>query len=565
MIEKIKRLFQKKMVFTIVFLSAIFIQVTSVNALGNITSRHIIFHDNFFEYNENKLLVSYKQAYIHAKNYAENNLQDKNYIIFACNALEVCVVPFEENETLKGSMIWRWVNSANKEFTFVITSHTYTYWFKDIGLVRTSNSGDPQSNGNASYYNPLKQNPTTEQFSTNTDLNFPFICKGQCEIKFDGYANYSPFYFESLEYKDIVYNWGDNLEFFSVSGGENEEDIIYKQIHSVDFNLTNKDYTNNKFKVIINREIGIDRIRASEFQFYGLKNNNGLYNWEQINSFETGCAVDDYNESYTSNSYTFEVTGLTSACTGLFNTYEKVIFKIIYNNASEIDKISVSGADYYLNDYSDQHIIQKFNTKDFNYINFTTTLEEYSHFYDFNILPGDNIYLHLFNTQTREFSEYGVYTKEKENNHKYYLNIGQSLHTGFWLTYNIPIKPEDIAAFKDFDFKFAYVPDGLYYSITPRDGTRLNENAVIVDEAGNPIITDLIPTNDYIHVYYNFNILSDLFKYINKFMSDNNRLISEFSNLTNYFFLSLNTQIRNSLIAIYTIIILVSVMLNIRG
>ena len=285
-----------------------------------------------------------------------------------------------------------------------------------------------------------------------------------------------------------------------------EEVNLITNVYSVDFYLeTDVDYMNKNFKIKMQKN-DVSNIFGEAFKFYGLVNDSGLYHWEELLASDTGCAVDDYIESYSSNEYFFEVKGLTSECSNLFNNYEKILFKVQFANSYSLDKITVNSPveDFYINTYSYMHIIQKFNTSDFKYINFTTTLSQWSSEYDFNIKyfekMNKDVFIDLFDIKTKKFKEYLVPNDFDEieiyNNKRYYINFGQSTNTGFWITYNIPTKPKDIENFIDFDFTFSYVPNDLYYSINLRDGTKENNNAVIVDENGNPQIVDIEP--DYL-------------------------------------------------------------------
>lgn len=569
MLKIIKQLYYKKklVVFIPLFMIAIFLLPTSIANAQTLTIDNLHFSiSNILDYDYNDPAYGVKDRsineiynmYIDLFNNSDydyyyiyggvnDTLPRSNLTLFMFNEGDVysdvwsyaCIWDSNGGWGMKipnigNKKIYRYTYNTNKIEEFNIGNRDgYTQIFPCSRYVKNNHASD--------FYIPIL---------TNYDgfyLNFQEL----------GYS-----YFKNIKINDVNYVPGVNN--ISVIPFSNDTINVPKQVYSVDFNLNNKDYTQNKFKIKIDRVDNINNIRASAFKFYGLKNNNGLFNWEELKSNLTGCAVDDYNDFYNSNSYTFEVFGLTSACNNLFNNYEKLIFKIIFNNAYDIDNITTSGSSFYLNGYSDKHIIEEFNTADFKYINFTTTLDQYSNFYDFNIDPGHDIFLHLFNTQTKEFKEYGVYARESGKNHKYYLNIGQKLNAGFWLTYNIPIKPEDITNFKDFKFKFGYIPEYLYYSMVPRDGTRLNENAIIVDGNGNPIITNLKPTDDIVLIYYKFENISDLFKVVNKFMSNNNRIITEIGSLTNYFFINLNEHIRSSLIAVYSALILCAIILNTR-
>lgn len=222
MLEIIKKIFQKKTAFIIVFLSAIFILPISANALGIITNRHVNLHDNFFEYNEDTLNSSYKTAYINAVNFVNTeNLTD--YLIFPWGANKVAIFT-SFNDITSGndidfSLSMRWYSSANKEFTLNINNIT--------DMAQVEHYVATQYNVTKKYdlrpnfcFNPGKHciingfgNRTIQDFYSNTSLNIPLKCKGKgCNVDLD-FLDINPYYFESIKYRNVIYNKGDILDF----------------------------------------------------------------------------------------------------------------------------------------------------------------------------------------------------------------------------------------------------------------------------------------------------------------------------------------------------------------
>ncbi|MFA5603469.1 MAG: hypothetical protein WDA12_01260 [Bacilli bacterium] len=210
MINLIKKILDKKKLvgFIVCFLSAIFLMpISSVNALGEITNRHIEFHDSFFEFDNNKD-YSFKQAFINAIEFGD--LTYENYVILPTTDNRVILINYDliSNNDFK----IRWFNSTNKEFMFnfeCLSTCSYDLISKTGRTVITSGLSISRTY-NYTFYNATT-NPTIEEFFTNIDLNLPIYSKN-VDLIFTGVSNYSPYYFESLGYRGNIYNWDDKLD-----------------------------------------------------------------------------------------------------------------------------------------------------------------------------------------------------------------------------------------------------------------------------------------------------------------------------------------------------------------
>lgn len=303
------------------------------------------------------------------------------------------------------------------------------------------------------------------------------------------------------------------------------------------------------------------------FDTYRLYENNGLYHYEKATTTDKMCTMSDYVESVNEdNKWTIKLIDLTcDKSDGAVGFYYKINLTNVFDYARlELNKKMPIN---YINKYSWNRIIKTFNTSEFKYINFSSNLDNYIDTWyvkaleDYIESPAKEMYFTYFNLDSLKFIDYLDESNSYGRNPNIYnVLLGQESKRG--LTLNR--KNTDIldSNYNHFNFELAFNPNNLYFSITPNDSTALNDNAVVVDNEGNPNNVDIeLEEGIGTGVYTDY---SSLFKNINKFMRDNMLYISEFFGLFNYGFNKLDSQIKTFIITIFTMLVVVVVITRLR-
>lgn len=317
----------------------------------------------------------------------------------------------------------------------------------------------------------------------------------------------------------------------------------------------------------------ISQPKVYTVMFYGLKNTNGLYNWEMLDD----CTNPDfpsefcdlrasYEDMYNDKIHYNELGsfGFTFKATidflDIFDTYDEIRVVVRFDNMlkGKIDywdtnsKIDYTNLDlnYFGFDYSKQinHSIKN------RYILFTTKEQNISgNLYITS--SSDEIFVDYFNTKLLMFTDYSKLSKRKDLNNTYffrYENIGLNSALGFYIL-------TDKNRVEDLIYHF-YVKPNLYFSFNNSDTL---DNSIFIDNEGNIIIGDISITPDEF-IGFKFDNIDDLFENINKFNTKISKVTEEIHNVVQYAYDSLNIYIQSFLITIFTIILVCATIKIIR-
>ena len=550
MIKYLKKIFYKKKLagITICFLSVIFLMpISNASALGEITDRHIEFHDKFFEYRPDFNYI-YEQQYENALYYAiNNNLTDYVIIPRSFNSVFLFILknqhPLNLGNDLSIDLGFRWYNSNNKEFYFVVKDKNDSPHFKVDYYIFENNSFSKYSsevlvgqpfNSNSHLFPQSKTN--YNDYSVNDNLNFPIYCEGNCNIYFWGRPNYSPYYFESIKYKDVVYNWEDNLDFLLNNDEEDDDYIPQRKLYNFQIDLKNQshlEYTHS-FKIDYNAYNRPFENLLKGFEFVGLVNDNGLYHWEKTDS----CYINnnDYQLLSSDERFRIDIANINGDC---LDYYDRVKLIVKLNNATlKLDyNLSIdTNSSIYYNFLSDSSVVDVFSN--YKYVNFTT--------------DKNNVNFDLFvkessdgKFENRHFFKY--FDKNELKTTDEYVNN----HIGPYPVYNNMYKLHNVVLNKDKGltvFKmnkmnnevFTFEYNDIYYSLTDND---FNKNVKIVDEEGTPQVVDIDveypdpPSENIINVNVGVSSLKDGISVVHTLYSTfYNNLTVEFKILHNLFF-----------------------------
>ncbi len=299
--------------------------------------------------------------------------------------------------------------------------------------------------------------------------------------------------------------------------------------------------------------------------FYGLKNENGLYHWEQIQDDCTNpdfpdefCDLkvkydDMYNDEILYND--FGSLGFTFKAKvdflNIFEEYESIRIAVRLDNAmtGKIDyydtnsKVAATSLDvnYFNFDYS-----RNVNHSNRNrYVLFTTKEKNISD----NLYitsKEDSIFVDYFNTKLLMFTDYSKLKKRTELENTYifrYENIGLDNALGFYIL-------TDKNRTENLVYHF-YTKPNLYFSFNNSDTL---DNSIFIDDQGNIKTGDIAITPDEL-IDFSFNNIEDLFENIKKFNEKISEITEYIHDVLQYAYDSLNIYIKAFLITIFTIVL----------
>lgn len=299
------------------------------------------------------------------------------------------------------------------------------------------------------------------------------------------------------------------------------------------------------------------------FDTYRLYENNGLYHYEKATTTDKMCTMTDYVESVNAdNKWTIKLIDLTcNKSDGAIGFYYKINITNVFDYARlELkEKMPI----HYINNFSWNRIIKTFNTSQFKYINFSSNLDNYTDTWymysnEFEGRIGHEMYFTYFNLDSLKFFDY-LDEGAESSPAVYNPLIGQEIKRGLTLNRkNTDILNGD---YNHFNFDLVFNPNNLYFSITENDGTAYNDGAIIVDDLGNPIESNIELEDGVVGEIIDY---TNLLKYINNFMRDSSVYINEFFGLFNYGFNKIDIHIRNFIIALFSMLVITVIVIRLR-
>lgn len=276
------------------------------------------------------------------------------------------------------------------------------------------------------------------------------------------------------------------------------------------------------------------------FKFYGLVNDDGLYHWEELDN-TSNSYVDDYEDYYQDGKYYFNVKKMNLD----FTNYEKIIFRSIFFNDNYLESAvtrsnneKISRDDVFYNTvFGPTYLNMQFDTKEFFYLNITSTLSEYkSRWYTWDYSDSDPYkqpYLNYFDLTTSQF------VSESHGLPLYYANdlnydfiekhdvvIGTSTNKGVVITEEF--KKRSVAGLvftyrEQFTYNVIFEFKDLYFSY---NNTNDNEKKIYIDKDGNRYQDDGVKaSNTNVEQFEGTNALENITDFLNDL-----RLTSDYFN-----------------------------------
>lgn len=345
------------------------------------------------------------------------------------------------------------------------------------------------------------------------------------------------FTFDDIDTIDITNGINPDID------NNNDEDTMLYSIDIYTSNNKNYDFEifyNDKNNYKLNN---ISKADIDCFKFYGLKNNNDLYSWEQI--IDTSFMIDYTDNNYikTNNGFYFK-----ASVTIPDHEYEKIKLAIVLKNAHKYE-IQVNTSEQF-----------DFNFLGDNYSRYKTSLEinklivfsSYETQSDFIYILNNKakVFADYYNTQNYNFESFGLidYYKTFRNNtfnRFYYENIGYKNNKGFYL------KTND----NDFNEYYFYIKPGLYFSLVRN---LPDAAATIIDENGN-IVKEILKYYEY--EYENYNSILDIFNIIKN--NNSEVLTSKITEIWNIF--KTDKKIYNYLILLIAISLIILLLKSMKS
>lgn len=542
---------QKIIYLTICFLAAILASTISneqVSAYGNQTQAFAELDNNIvFDLTVQQSIVNDffqdKESYI-VHFASKPNLTTGNFSLYACDTVELDIK-------------FDYFNYSSKEIKIRSNSSTYCIRasYNENGVLYSMSYG--------SVFNEIYKlsNYFDDDYFYNNGASIPIeIFKGDIDfvLKHSSYLQpRNAQSYSSIKNNDVIYNVDDKIFNLSSDYGllyydENEEldipdpidpdEYLNEQVFSIDYLIYNTLPNDLSLELVLeaDRNTILDSIDS-----YSLYKENGLYTWRESDN----CIIyGDYNEVVTANKHKITIEEVECDFSdGSISHY----FKIMLKNAYNYTNLSVAGGnESFVNTYSDKHLINKFNTSQFKYLNVSTTKDFWNSYDLFYLTRGEELYIDYFDLEKLDFDGYTSFV-DRDDYVIYQLDFGKERKRGFWLTYNVPIGND---VWDDFDFNFAFVPDEIYYQISARDGTRENNDAIIIDSEGQASVVYLEISKDITKKTYTG--IGDFFKDLNNNIAQLNNYFNDFSYLFSYLFLGFNPLVQNILIALLILVLI---------
>ena len=437
-----------------------------------------------------------------------------------------------------------------------------TYHYLELFFSSNNKSVSPTQDGNSWRFNGGYTN-SFQYFVSSTFVKFYTFGKSDItrlslgHVKENGFMNYASSCFYYFSNYDIVYR--DTGEIAIPSSKPKKIDFNYQydkkrgpldKLYSIDYIFDSNTFTSD---TAIQYEINyIDEyekysdenissyLYLNGFKFYGLVNDDGLYHWEELDN-TSNSYVDDYEDYYQDGKYYFNVKKMNLDLTN----YEKIIFRSIFFNDNYLESAvtrsnneKISRDDVFYNTvFGPTYLNMQFDTKEFFYLNITSTLSEYkSRWYTWDYSDSDPYkqpYLNYFDLTTSQF------VSESHGLPLYYANdlnydfiekhdvvIGTSTNKGVAITEEF--KKRSVAGLvftyrEQFTYNVIFEFKDLYFSY---NNTNDNEKKIYIDKDGNRYQDDGVKaSNTNVEQFEGTNALENITDFLNDL-----RLTSDYFN-----------------------------------
>lgn len=437
-----------------------------------------------------------------------------------------------------------------------------TYHYLELFFSSNNKSVSPTQDGNSWRFNGGYTN-SFQYFVSSTFVKFYTFGKSDItrlslgHVKENGFMNYASSCFYYFSNYDIVYR--DTGEIAIPSSKPKKIDFNYQydkkrgpldKLYSIDYIFDSNTFTSD---TAIQYEINyIDEyekysdenissyLYLNGFKFYGLVNDDGLYHWEELDN-TSNSYVDDYEDYYQDGKYYFNVKKMNLDLTN----YEKIIFRSIFFNDNYLESAvtrsnneKISRDDVFYNTvFGPTYLNMQFDTKEFFYLNITSTLSEYkSRWYTWDYSDSDPYkqpYLNYFDLTTSQF------VSESHGLPLYYANdlnydfiekhdvvIGTSTNKGVVITEEF--KKRSVAGLvftyrEQFTYNVIFEFKDLYFSY---NNTNDNEKKIYIDKDGNRYQDDGVKaSNTNVEQFEGTNALENITDFLNDL-----RLTSDYFN-----------------------------------
>lgn len=396
------------------------------------------------------------------------------------------------------------------------------------------------------------------QHSTSTSMPYYKIKYGDVDLlrSSDNYLEPSENYLKKEEpYKvkrSIEFN--TSISSFDIYVDKDDEltNLTYK-LNYVDYN----DYTIND----------ITKSKLYTVMFYGLKNDNGLYNWEMLDD----CTNWDYPSEYCHVKSKFEqleseldkegftVEGYIDFL-NIFNEYDTVRVVLRLDNAitGKIDywdkNMEIAATDVDVNYFGFDYSRNLSDSDLYRYTIFSTKEQDISGNLYITSQSKD-ITINYFDTKYANFKEFSYLAGVSKVNNAWLFNyehIGLNNNLGFYL-----FTDRDLTERLVYQF---YTKPELYFSYNDSDTL---DGTIYIDNTGNSTNSDIAIDPDEL-MNYEYENIDDLFENITKFNEKINVVSQEIHKVIQYAYDSLNIYIKSFLISIFTVILVAGTIVLIR-
>ena len=487
---------KKLLIVLTIFLSSFFLVNSSAKAATDYSTYFYEYDSEFVESTINH--ENFKTAYDKLMEYYTNG-NYKNYLIYAFyfnNNIKLSILLFDtEDITI----------NFNLENSYIGLSFTHGYEYNctlsdltcTTSAINRSKTSIISSSGGSNQL--IDENIIKNTFLINDSRKF--------------------FIYESST--DKIYTKNPSIEHFKDSEGNildkipvakdnllneytpNQKDNL--QLYSIDVYVSDKSISKFNFKINLTDyndyiENNISKTDIDNFKFYGLKNDNKLYHWEEITDLSSYIDYEDDNYIINDNGFSFMGTTYLN-----FGNYEKIKLSISLKNALNYNLTysdSLKNSDFDYNYFGSEYSKFVSNYKNNKYVIFSTKKENINGFIYIKT-NNSNIFADYYNTETKGFSKFAAidFYRALDNVNIYrfnYEHIGLKSKEGFYITNN---KGDN------FDY-YIYANTDLYYSFNNNED--LN-NSIFIDYNGNY-------TNSDLETYYQQKLtdIDDILDFVNK-------------------------------------------------
>lgn len=539
-----KILYKKKLVvFTMIFLSAIFItSILSVSALDQdiLPINQKKYTNEIFKTPAN-WNFQYQEMYdTMLQDYLDNYSQEyPYYLMFASLGQEFLY----QNETKPTLIFWKDMEDVeNIYYTNQFSIHGSENNFIDFHLKR------------GKYFNPSSYDETYTVYTFNNSTRFRKLNSSlySDDVKpffiIDTNANLSLIY--KYQYNDYLtstntfwfdgrrYNDGDiminNLSNLINELVNNEDDYIIRKLYNFQIDLTNSEHLSSNHVFQLNYSLYNKPFQNlfKNFEFIGLVNDGGLYHWEKTDT----CFVDIYTVTTSDKFFNININNIEGSC---LDYYDKVKLIVNLDNAylkTNTDLYINSNSIFHYNFLSYTSVVDILSN--YKYVNFTTNKNDVKFDLMVRDVEGHDFYKrHFFKyfdkTNLKTISEYVRVFSEP-------FPMYQQLYTTRDIVLDknkgLIVFTHEVVDNEVFIFEYKDV----YYSFTDND---VNSDVVIIDEAGTPqevsIDTEFPepPAEEISNINDGVNLLKDGIRAVHILYSTfYNNLTIEFKILHNVFF-----------------------------